>query len=569
MKHLKNGRCRDTAGLTAELLKAGGETIVQHLLKLFNDILTPDQTPPEQWRRTTISVIFKSGDPRLPGNYRPIAIVPLLYKLMSRLLCNRLAALFDSQQSPDQAGFRKGFCTEDHLFTATMLHEHSYEWQLHLWAAAIDFKKAFDCVDHDCLWEALRGQSVPAPYITLLQKFYSGQVATVKTDVSSRSFNIERGVKQGDPLSSYLFNALLEHVFRQCKPAWERKGFGIQLGHTKLTRLTNLRFADDVLLIAPNLRQLKCILRDLKRTAAKCGLELHPDKTKIFTNMSRKDGQTTSQADIDGDVVAILKAEETTKYLGRKLALHDYHRAELSNRIAMGWGTFNKLRDELTSNRYPLHSRLRLFNGTVTPTVMYGCTSWTLTKDMLLALRRTQRRMLRLIVNTRRRRVNNQTAPADDTTSSDPEQSDDGPQSSSDNIRRHLNFDDADEDSDLEPWDEFIRRATYAATERATRSQVEDWTTLYHKRKWRWAGRIATQSRQRWTRLAAAWDPDAHDLRQARRRHGGQRKRWSDDITQFLQSITDGDNNTNWVELATNTVFWHSLENDFIAYSNI
>ena len=235
----------------------------------------------------------------------------------------------------------------------------------------------------------------------------------------------------------------------------------------------------------------------------------------------------------------------------------------------MGWGTFNKLRDELTSNRYPLHSRLRLFNGTVTPTVMYGCTSWTLTKDMLLALRRTQRRMLRLIVNTRRRRVNNQTAPADDTTSSDPEQSDDGPQSSSDDIRRHLNFDDADEDSDLEPWDEFIRRATYAATERATRSQVEDWTTLYHKRKWRWAGRIATQSRQRWTRLAAAWDPDAHDLRQARRRHGGQRKRWSDDITQFLQSITDGDNNTNWVELATNTVFWHSLENDFVAYSNI
>eukprot|EP00959_Pyramimonas_sp_CCMP1952_P390501 8183210-Pyramimonas_sp.AAC.1 len=68
---------------------------------------------------------------------------------------------------------------------------------------------------------------------------------------------MQRGVKQGDPLSSHLFNAVLEHVFLQVKPSWERKGFGIKLGHGRHTRLTNLRFADDVLLLAPNLRQLK------------------------------------------------------------------------------------------------------------------------------------------------------------------------------------------------------------------------------------------------------------------------------------------------------------------------
>eukprot|EP00959_Pyramimonas_sp_CCMP1952_P111437 2330988-Pyramimonas_sp.AAC.1 len=68
---------------------------------------------------------------------------------MSRLLCNRLSVLFDAQQCPDQAGFRMNYSTEDHLFTTTMLHESSHEWQLALRAAAIDFKKAFDCVDHD------------------------------------------------------------------------------------------------------------------------------------------------------------------------------------------------------------------------------------------------------------------------------------------------------------------------------------------------------------------------------------------------------------------------------------
>jgi len=176
--------------------------------------------------------------------------------------------------------------------------------------------------------------------------------------------------------------------------------------------------------------------------------------------------------------------------------------------------------------------------------------------------------MLRLIVNAPRRRAKDQTTPTDDTTSSDPEQPDDGPQTSS-NDMRHLNLDDADDDSDLEPWDEFMRRATHAATERATRSHVDDWTTLYHKRTRRWAGRKASQSRQRWTRLAAAWNPDTHDPRKACRRHGGQRKRWSDDITQFLHDTTAGDTTINWVELATDIIFWQSLENDFVAYSNV
>ena len=62
------------------------------------------------------------------------------------------------------------------------------------------------------------------------------------------------------------------------------------------------------------------------------------------------------------------------------------------------------MRNELTNRRYPLRSRLLLFETTIAPTVLYGCASWTTTYGLTIELVSTQRRMLRLIVRTPRRR---------------------------------------------------------------------------------------------------------------------------------------------------------------------
>ena len=78
-----------------------------------------------------------------------------MYKLFARLIYNRLEPTLDAQQSPDQAGFRKGFCTDDHLLTMTFIQEIAYEHQVPVWAATLDFKKAFDTVSHHALWSAL------------------------------------------------------------------------------------------------------------------------------------------------------------------------------------------------------------------------------------------------------------------------------------------------------------------------------------------------------------------------------------------------------------------------------
>ena len=124
---LRSGRCKDAAGVIAEMIKAGGAPLEAQLLQLFNDVSRPDAIPPTRWKQTVLTVLHKSGDTKQPQNYRPIAIIPLLYKLFARLLYNRLEPLLDQHQSPDQAGLRHNYCTTDHLYTTTLLQEQSHE----------------------------------------------------------------------------------------------------------------------------------------------------------------------------------------------------------------------------------------------------------------------------------------------------------------------------------------------------------------------------------------------------------------------------------------------------------
>lgn len=141
IKMFKKGKAPDSASICAEMNKYGGERVQHTLLSTFNNILETETPTPESWRKTIIKVLYKSGDSKLPQNYRPIASIPILYKLFSRLLYNRLEKCLDPQQSMDQAGFRRGMSTIDHLYTIVMVQEIAEEWKFPIWIAAVDFKK--------------------------------------------------------------------------------------------------------------------------------------------------------------------------------------------------------------------------------------------------------------------------------------------------------------------------------------------------------------------------------------------------------------------------------------------
>eukprot|EP00973_Karenia_brevis_P084668 11749041-Karenia_brevis.AAC.1 len=115
----------------------------------------------------------------------------------------------------------------------------SIEYNLDLWIASIDLRKAFDQIEHPALIEALTSHEVPNSYIQLLIALYGNQTGKAN---SSRIFNIERGVKQGDTLSTLLFNCILEDAFTRWKSRLSDHGFLMENGR----RITNARFADDI-----------------------------------------------------------------------------------------------------------------------------------------------------------------------------------------------------------------------------------------------------------------------------------------------------------------------------------
>ena len=113
---------------------------------------------------------------------------------------------------------------------------------------------------------------------------YDGQHANVKCDATSRDFNIGKGTKQGDPISSIIFNSVLEEVIRKAKMKWRSKKYFVQLGYSPDFIITDLRFADDILLIGRLLPQIKPMTADVANDCA-----------RLFATTSRQDENLAQQ----------------------------------------------------------------------------------------------------------------------------------------------------------------------------------------------------------------------------------------------------------------------------------
>ena len=310
----------------------------------------------------------------------------------------------------------------------------------------------------------------------------------------------------------------------------------MKLGPNPDDRLCNLRFADDLLLIASTKRELKIMIADLVESAKRAGLEIHPEKTQILANeyINEPRGKLLS---IGSSQIEVLPVDGATKYLGRLLSISNIHDKELEHRIELGWKRFFANKAELCGKHIRWTTRLKLFNAVITPTVLYGSGSWTMTAARERALRMTQRRMLRWMFGARYWHT--------------PVQSDEGSCTDSEDYPEPENMDE-EEDDLKETWVEWMKRTTGLLEEQLKRADIDEWVAAQRRRKWRWAGHTARRCDGRWSTKILDWVPE-----NGRRKVGHPVKRWTDALSWAL----DGDM---WFFIAHNRDEWQRREEDFV-----
>ena len=121
-----------------------------------------------------------------------------------------------NRELPDvQAGFRKGRGTRDQIGNISWIIKKARELQENIYFCLIDYAKAFDCVDHNKLWNILKEMEIPNHLICLLRNLYTGQEATVRTGHGTTDwFQSGKRVRQAYILSSCLFNFYAEYIMR-------------------------------------------------------------------------------------------------------------------------------------------------------------------------------------------------------------------------------------------------------------------------------------------------------------------------------------------------------------------
>ncbi|KAK6763892.1 hypothetical protein RB195_024286 [Necator americanus] len=159
--------------------------IINTLARLFTRYLSECKVP-KQWKISKIVLLYEKVDSHDIGNYRPICLLSVIYKLFTRVILNRIEKALDEGQPCEHAGFRIGFSTTDHIHTVSKLIEVSREYKLPHCLTFIDLKKTFDSVETEAVVEALDNQGVPTQYM---------KVPNISGNVRVKSYRKEDSMK--------------------------------------------------------------------------------------------------------------------------------------------------------------------------------------------------------------------------------------------------------------------------------------------------------------------------------------------------------------------------------------
>lgn len=207
---LQNGKTPGPDGFTVEFFKLFSATIAPALQTMYNESFAEGRLPPTL-SEASISLLLKCDkDPLLCGSYRPISLLNVDLKILSKILAQRLQQVLSNIISTDQTGFmlgRHSFHNTRRLLNIISVPSSSTPEVI----ISLDAEKAFDRVEWTFLFFVLQKFGFPPEFISWIRLLYTNPRASVHTNgLQSAPFPLFRGTRQGCPLSPLLFAIAIE-----------------------------------------------------------------------------------------------------------------------------------------------------------------------------------------------------------------------------------------------------------------------------------------------------------------------------------------------------------------------
>lgn len=264
--------------------------IVKTLCLLYNDIEKYGIIKGSNFAEGWMAPIPKKGDMAEISNYRPITVLNTDYKLMTRTLTTKLAKAIPDVIHHDQAGFMKGRHIEDQTELTKAVLNYAETTETNGMLVCLDQEKAYDKISHDFLWKSLSKFNIPRNFSNTVKALYSDAHTCVMINgVRSPSFQVTRGVRQGDPLSCLLFNLAIESLatlLRKSSLMGVKTPDGLQ-------RLITSLFADDTTVYLSASDNFEDLLTILTKWCRVSGAKFNTQKTVILPM-----GSTTFRNDL-------------------------------------------------------------------------------------------------------------------------------------------------------------------------------------------------------------------------------------------------------------------------------
>ena len=412
LKRLKSWKAPGCDRIPVDFLKlfacgAEGNAAVRALTRICNRMFVGGSIP-EVWTKAVVVSIFKKGDPTECGNFRGISLMDSTLKVLLTVLTTRLQAGLEANGMVvrEQAGFRpREECMTQVMALYEVLRRRFLNKQ-DTFVLFLDFQKAYDVVPHHALFRRLEVLGVDGRFLDFLKVLYrDSRIAIRQTDGSpGEPFALERGLRQGCPLSPILFTVFINTIF----DGDEDLGCSIP---GLAEKISGLMFADDTVGLAATAEDLLKIKQRVCEWSDRNGMTF--GVTKCATMAFLWDDPNTMNSEIFSDHtkwhidnVPIPTPEEYV-YLGIKFNLKLLHekddmmREMVGSQIRKGQQALADLTPFLSCSSVPQTIKRAVVRCVIEAKMLWGAELWGMSCKRVEMAQTVMNNAMRLILGVR------------------------------------------------------------------------------------------------------------------------------------------------------------------------